>query len=73
MKTFKFCLIIVLSVVLTACGGGGGGDGQSGSTVASVNLGADQNVLEGQTFTLTATVFPEGGECYLNSDFRPLY
>ena len=61
----------MLSAVLTACGGGGGGDGQSGSTVASVNLGADQNVLEGQTFTLTATVFPEGGSVTLTQVSGP--
>lgn len=71
MKKFKFCLIIMVSTVLAACGGGGGGDGQSGSTVASVNLGADQNVLEGQTFTLTATVFPEGGSVTLTQISGP--
>ena len=38
-----------------------GGEGQSGADVASVNAGADINVLEGQTFSLTAVVYPEGG------------
>lgn len=62
---------MIASAVLTACGGGGGGDGQNGSTVASVNLGADQTVLEGQNFTLTATVFPEGGTVTLTQVSGP--
>lgn len=71
MKNFKLYLIIFASAVLTACGGGGGGDGQDGSTVASVNLGADLTVLEGQTFTLSATVFPEGGSVTLTQVSGP--
>lgn len=71
MKNFKFYLIIIITSVITACGGGGGGDGQNGSTVASVNLGADQTVLEGQKFTLTATVFPTGGSVTLTQVSGP--
>ena len=71
MKNLKLCLIIIVSAFVTACGGGGGGDGKNGSTVASVNLGADQNVLEGQNFTLTATVFPEGGSVTLTQVSGP--
>jgi len=60
MKYFRISVLFIIASVLAACGGGGG-DGESGVEVASVNLGADQSVLEGQTFTLSATVYPEGG------------
>ena len=33
----------------------------SAANIASVNAGADQTVREGQAFTLTASVYPEGG------------
>ena len=71
MKNFKLLSALVFSSFITACGGGGGGDGQSGTNVASVNLGADQSVLEGQTFTLTATVYPEGGNVTLTQVSGP--
>ena len=71
MNYFKIGLLILTSSILTACGGGGGGDGESGSNVASVNLGADLSVLEGQTFTITATVHPEGGSVTLTQVSGP--
>lgn len=71
MKQLKLYLSLLLTCLVAACGGSGGGDGQSGSQVASVNLGADQKVLEGQTFTITATVFPEGGKVTLTQVSGP--
>lgn len=71
MRYFKIGLIILTSSVLAACGGGGGGDGQNGNDIASVNLGADQSVLEGQTFTISATVHPEGGKVTLTQVSGP--
>lgn len=71
MKYVKLGLIILTSTLAVACGGGGGGDGQSGNNVASVNLGADLSVIEGQTFTITATVHPEGGNVTLTQVSGP--
>ncbi len=71
MKYIKFYILILTITLLVACGGGGSDEGQSGSEVASVNLGADQSVLEGQTFTLTAVVYPEGGSVTLTQVSGP--
>jgi len=53
-------LLLVSTLVLTSCADKSS-DAPSAATLASVNVGADQQVREGQSFVLTANVYPEGG------------
>ncbi|NVK24785.1 MAG: DUF1566 domain-containing protein [Gammaproteobacteria bacterium] len=59
MKSVSFCFLIVLSFILAGCEDSG--ERQPMANIASVNAGSDLSVLEGQNFTLTAAVYPEGG------------
>lgn len=54
-------LIILFCLVQFYGCSGSEPDGPSGAEVASINLGPDITVLEGQAFTLTATVYPDEG------------
>lgn len=60
MKRRIVIFSFVTSIFLTACGGSEP-DGPSGADVASINLGADFSVAEGQTIAITASVYPEDG------------
>lgn len=64
MNQFRAFLVIIQSVLivtmLTACGGSEP-EGPSGADVASVNLGADFTVAEGQLIAITASVYPDEG------------
>lgn len=57
MKTFViFCLSLFFIV---GCGGGGGNDNPD--VAASVNAGADQQIIEKSEFTISAKASPAGG------------
>lgn len=60
MNRVFFCFYSVIFVLLSACSDSSGGS-SSAANIASVNAGADREVLEGQLITLDAVVYPEGG------------
>jgi len=54
-------LLAIVITTLTACGGGGGSDSDNTSTAATVNAGADQQILEKSEFTVVAKGSPADG------------
>ncbi|MDA8622328.1 DUF1566 domain-containing protein, partial [Psychrosphaera sp.] len=60
MKSLMFIFILFFAVTISGCSGSESSD-PSGNNLASVNLGTDITVLEGQTFALTASIYPEEG------------
>jgi len=60
MNKLSICIYLIILIVVSACNDSSGGS-NSAANVASVNAGDDITVLEGQTITLDATVYPEGG------------
>lgn len=58
MKTSFICCLSLIGLV--GCGGGGGGN-DNPVIAASVNAGADQQVIEKSEFTISAVASPEGG------------
>lgn len=53
-------VFLLFSIVLAGCSDSGSGEPDP-ENIASVNAGQDIAVVEGLTFTLTASVYPEGG------------
>lgn len=60
MKSPVFVITLFILAILSGCSGSESSD-PSGNNLASVNIGSDITVLEGQTFALTASVYPETG------------
>ena len=52
--------VLFFTLLLTACGGSEP-EGPSGANVASINLGSDMVVAEGQVIAITAVVYPTEG------------
>ena len=60
MRSHYLIFVLLFTLILTACSGSESSD-QSGNNLASINIGNDITVLEGQTFALTASIYPENG------------
>ena len=60
MKNLTLCFLIIISSFLVGCNDTDE-NAISAANVASINAGADLSTLEGQTITLSATAYPEGG------------
>lgn len=60
INKLSICIYLIILIMISACNDSSGGS-NSAANIASVNAGDDTVVVEGQTITLDATVYPEGG------------
>lgn len=60
MNKLTICIYLTFSIMISACNDSTGGS-NTAANVASVNAGADKEVLEGLPITLDAAVYPDGG------------
>lgn len=60
MNRLTICVSLLVLSMLTSCSDSSTGS-NSAEDLASVNAGVDTTVLEGETITLVAAVYPEGG------------